>query len=243
MCQTTGALLVVFARACSVDAQPHPQAGRRGNAHDQGTVRSPYRRCLGFRARARRRPARTPRRQRDAAQQVELLNLIARAQGLRNWQALRQATRGAASAASAAPALTAAPIPPPPLSPNARRALAQFDDHGCLLRWPAKFSVQRLMMWVLWTRFDAKRSYTERAVNTILKAANRFFDHVTLRRELINRKLIARKSDCSDYENCRRGPMTRPARFSPPGAPAIAIRSTAWSGRRLRARRWPCVPA
>ena len=67
------------------------------------------------------------------------------------------------------------------------------------MRWPVKFSVQKLVIWVLWTRFDAKRSYTESEVNAILKAANLFFDHVTLRRELVNHQLMSRKSDCSDY--------------------------------------------
>ena len=110
---------------------------------------------------------------------LELLNLIARAAGHRNLQALQ----------AAAPALSA----------NARKTLQQFDEQGRLLRWPTKFSVQRLAMWVLWTRFEAKRSYTEREVNAILRAANAFGDHVTLRRELINHRLMTRQSDCSDY--------------------------------------------
>jgi hypothetical protein len=36
-------------------------------------------------------------------------------------------------------------------------------------------------------------------VNTILKDANNFRDHVTLRRELIDHRLLTRKSDCSEY--------------------------------------------
>ena len=124
--------------------------------------------------------------------QVELLNLIARTQGQRNWSALRvalrqqpplpSATRGsalrageAAAAADAAAAAQAA-APSAPLSDNAAKALALFDRHGRLIRWPVKYSVQKLVMWVLWTRFDAKRVYTEAEVNTILRAANMFFD-------------------------------------------------------------------
>jgi hypothetical protein len=138
---------------------------------------------------------------------VELLNLIARAAGHRNFQALR----------AAPPPLLEPPGPdeghdealePPdggddapavPLSDNARKALGHFDRHGRLMRWPVKFSVQKLVMWVLWTRFDAKRSYTEGEVNAVLKRANLFFDHVTLRRELINHRLMSRQSDCTDY--------------------------------------------
>ena len=62
-----------------------------------------------------------------------------------------------------------------------------------------KFSVQRLVMWTLRTRFDTKRVYTEKEVNAVLKQANHFGDHVTLRRELINHRLMQRKSGCSEY--------------------------------------------
>jgi hypothetical protein len=142
--------------------------------------------------------------------QVELLNLIARTQGQRNWPALRHALRPApppalgrvpASSLAAAPGgvPARAPAATPTLTANARKALAQFDDLGRLMRWPVKFSVQKLAMWVLWTHFDAKRPYTEREVNAILKAANAFGDHVTLRRELINHRLMSRLADCSEY--------------------------------------------
>ena len=132
--------------------------------------------------------------------QVELLNLIARTQGQRNWSALRLALRQRPVAAPMQPAVdAAAAAPAAPLSDHARKALAQFDQRGRLMRWPVKYSVQKLVMWVLWTRFDAKRSYTEPEVNAILKAANLFFDHATLRRELINHRLMSRQSDCTDY--------------------------------------------
>jgi hypothetical protein len=141
--------------------------------------------------------------------QVELLNLIARSQGQRNWAALRLALRETPQPALAVPMVAPAAAPaaangaahaaPPPLTDNARKALGQFDQQGRLMRWPVKYSVQKLVMWVLWTRFDAKRSYTEPEVNAILKAANLFFDHATLRRELINHRLMSRQSDCTDY--------------------------------------------
>ena len=127
---------------------------------------------------------------------VELLNLMARALGHRNLQSLQAAT----PAPLPAPPLAVEDRPPPgKLSDNARKALMQFDSRGRLLRWPNKFSVQKLAMWVLWTLFDGRRVYTEREVNEVLKAANGFGDHVTLRRELINHQLLTRKSDCSEY--------------------------------------------
>lgn len=140
---------------------------------------------------------------------VELLNLVARALGHRNLQALQVDARPAPAArAAGAPAAEALPAPPlaeqdrpPPaaLSAHARKALMQFDSRGRLIRWPNKFAVQRLAMWVLWTHFDGRRVYTEREVNRILEAVNAFGDHVTLRRELVNHKLLQRKSDCSEY--------------------------------------------
>lgn len=131
---------------------------------------------------------------------VELLNLIAKAAGFRNTQAMR--------ATIPAPALLPTDLLPTPaatdaapakLSDNARKTLNQFDDSGRLIRWPVKYSVQTLAMWTMWTRFEAKRSYTEKEVNAILKTANTFGDHATLRRELINHKLMSRQSDCTDY--------------------------------------------
>lgn len=125
---------------------------------------------------------------------VELLNLIARAAGHRNFQSLKAAPPPALTLPAAEEAAAALP-----LSDNARKALGQFDSQGRLMRWPVKRSVQKLCMWVLWTLFDAKRTYSEAEVNAVLKSANLFFDHVTLRRELINDRLLARESDCSAY--------------------------------------------
>jgi hypothetical protein len=134
-----------------------------------------------------------------APSHVQLLNMLARAAGHRNVQALRaQATRVTAPAPAPATAASAAPSPTA-LGPHATKALTQFDEHGRLSRWPYKFSVQRLAMWGLWLRFDSGRTYTEREVNEILKAWTTYGDHVTPRRELVEMKLLGRKPDCSAY--------------------------------------------
>ena len=140
---------------------------------------------------------------------VEMMNLLARGAGHRNLQALQAATIPAPAEAlgvdawfDAPPIADNAPEPPPapaPLSAHARKALEHFDTAGRLERWPLKLSVQRLAMWVLWTRFDARRVYTEAEVNQILKGWHLYGDHVTLRRELIDHHLMTRKSDCSEY--------------------------------------------
>lgn len=128
---------------------------------------------------------------------VQLLNWLARAAGHRNYQALRAAA-------------TLQPVSPPAnalpaaafdasLTAHASKALTQFDERGRLSRWPHKYAVQRVAMWALWQRFDARRTYTEREVNVVLNTWATYGDHATLRRELINMKLLGRKPDCSEY--------------------------------------------
>jgi hypothetical protein len=142
-----------------------------------------------------------------------LLNHIARAAGYRNLQALQaQAPKRAPPAEP-----SAAPVA---LSPPAIKALGLFDEWGRMSRWPHKYSVQRLAMWVLWMQFESRRVYTEREVNAVLKAWHTWGDHVTLRRELINDRLLTRKSDGSQYRKL-------PAR---PGEEARAL-MTAWRAR------------
>jgi hypothetical protein len=136
---------------------------------------------------------------------VELLNLLARAAGVRNFQALK-----AGAPRTAAP-VTEAPAAAEELSPAARKALLQYDAAGRLVRLPNKYSVQQLAMWVLWTRFAPRRDYTEKEVNALLNALHTFGDPATLRRELVNMKLLGRESDCSRYwkEPRRPDPATR----------------------------------
>lgn len=135
---------------------------------------------------------------------VELLNLAARCAGMRNFATLKAAALRAAPVAAAgtrAKSADAAGAAPDlsTLSPTVRKTLLQFDEAGRLVRLPNKLSVQQMAMWALWTRFSAKRRYTEKEVNAVLNAQHTFGDQATLRRELINMKLLGRKSDCSEY--------------------------------------------
>jgi hypothetical protein len=128
---------------------------------------------------------------------VELLNMLARAAGQRNFQSLRVQPPARASIAAAAPV---------PLGPIAMKALRHYDDNGRLARWPIKYSVQRMMLWGLWMRFDSRRRYSEREVNELLNAWHLFGDHCTLRRELVNMRLLERESDGSEYRKVRARP-------------------------------------
>ncbi len=130
---------------------------------------------------------------------VELLNMLARAAGHRNFQSLKARPPVAAAAVEAAPAAAA-------LSDTGAKALRQFDAQGRLTRWPIKYSVQRLMLWGLWMRFDAKRRYSEREVNEVLKAWHLFGDHCTLRRELVEMKMLERTDGGAEYRKLPRRP-------------------------------------
>jgi hypothetical protein len=111
--------------------------------------------------------------------------------------------------------------------------------------------VQTLAMWVLWTLFEARRVYTESEVNAILKNAQTYGDHVTLRRELINHQLMTRKSDCSEYRKLPARPddetrallaaWRRMVREAP--RPPRVVREDAPNRRRARGTASPSAPA
>jgi hypothetical protein len=126
---------------------------------------------------------------------LEWLNILARAAGHRNFQAFKAAP----SAPETKPALVATSADLSTLSQLVRKTLMQFDAVGRLVRLPNKFSVQQMAMWAMWTHFVVRRKYTEKEVNQILNAHHTFGDPATLRRELVNMKLLGRKSDCSQY--------------------------------------------
>jgi len=135
---------------------------------------------------------------------VELLNLLARAAGLRNFATLRAAVLAAPSGspgprAAIRESLQDAAVDLGTLSPTVRKTLLQFDDARRLVRLPNKLSVQQMAMWAMWTQFAARRSYTEKEVNAVLNAHHTFGDPATLRRELVNMKLLGRLDDCSKY--------------------------------------------
>ena len=139
-----------------------------------------------------------------APTQVQMLNWLAKAAGHRNFQSFRAQADVLAVSASMTDARKAitksvATEKDAALSAHAAKALTQFDDDGKLSRWPYKFAVQRIAMWALWLRFDAKRRYSEKEVNGVLNAWATYGDHATLRREMINMNLLARKPDCSEY--------------------------------------------
>lgn len=129
---------------------------------------------------------------------VEMLNLLARAAGHRNVQALQAAARKATAAAPSTPHRWHGPRDPL-LTPAADRTLRLFDGGSRLTRWPSRRPEQVRALWCLWMAFDAKRRYSEREVNEVLNQHHTFGDHCLLRRELVELKLLTRTPGGAEY--------------------------------------------
>ena len=149
----------------------------------------------------------------DVPSHLSLLNLLAKSAGYRNYQALR-----ASPPKSIEPERIAAPkpivVPRGSALPRAtRRALTHFDTAGRLMRWPKQFTVQQCALWALWVRLPAKRDLTEPEVNRYLTGYHAFGDPATLRRELVNARLLWRTQDCRVYRKETRRPAAEVREF------------------------------
>ena len=127
---------------------------------------------------------------------LAMLNLIAKSAGYRNFQSLR------ADAAAAIPHQTPQPVTLPrgtDLPKPVLRALSHFDTHGRLTRFPLQRSVRDIALLALWSRLPAKRDLREAEVNEYIARFHTFADNATLRRELVNTKLLWRTKDGRVY--------------------------------------------
>lgn len=130
---------------------------------------------------------------------VELLNLLARSAGCRNFQHFRANTQ--------AQTRLDAPTPPADTVDFVRvRALARhFDARGRLIRWPSKRSLQLLCLWALWAAIAPRQAYGEYEITQRLAQCHLFGDAALLRRELCDQGLLQRTPDCREYRRveCR----------------------------------------
>ncbi|MCX5497748.1 DUF2087 domain-containing protein [Kaistia dalseonensis] len=141
---------------------------------------------------------------------VELLNMLARSVGHRNFQQLR-------ARAKIEPTDPAPPSPEPQADlARVERVLRHFDGEGRLLRWPSRRSHQEFALWALWSRFPASVSLDDAAVKAFLATRHAFGDHALLRRELVDAGLVIRTADGRDYRRVERRP--------PPDALALIAR-------------------
>lgn len=81
-----------------------------------------------------------------------------------------------------------------------------FDQRGRLIRWPSKFSHTGPCLWVLWGAIPAGTEFDERAMTRLLDGLHLFGDPALLRRELFDRGMLHRTTDCRCYRRIEKAP-------------------------------------
>lgn len=133
---------------------------------------------------------------------VEMLNILARSAGYRNFQHLR-------AESNAQDRLQQLPIPPEPVEHGrVLRVSRHFDARAVLLRWPKKASERQLCLWVLWSIIPSGRCFSEAEINDILTVGHVFGDHALLRRALCDNDMMSRTIDCREYRRREQRPPT-----------------------------------
>lgn len=126
---------------------------------------------------------------------VEMLNLLAKAGGYRNFQHLK--------------AVREEPCKAEASSFDAKRvkkATRYFDLDGRLNRWPKKHNQRMLCLWALWSRLPARTAMTELELDEQLILNHSFCDHVLLRRWMVDNGLISRTADGTEYRRVETTP-------------------------------------
>ena len=153
---------------------------------------------------------------------VEMLNLLCRAAGFRNYQHFRVQGHGQRRAAPIAPPNTPTPEQERVADEvRVMRTLRVFDSDGRIIRWPTKRSQQEICLWFLWSKIPPQRVFNEREISAFLDALHLFADAALLRRDLFDLGLVTRKRDGSDYRLIERKP--------PPELRLLLSRLRGWS--------------
>src|SRR5262245_26322258 len=131
---------------------------------------------------------------------VELLNMLARAVGSRNFQHFR--AKVVAEKRLLQPGEALAPVDFVEL----RRLSRYFDVNGRWIRWPRKFSHQGPCLWVLWSKVPPRKTFSEREINELLLENHLFEDPALLRREMKDRGMMTRTRGGRVYRRVERKP-------------------------------------
>ena len=134
-----------------------------------------------------------------APSHVEMLNMLARANGHANFQHLR------ANAQAQARLTTQTPEPQADHT-RVEKVIRHFDADGIMVRWPAKTNHQSLCLWVIWSRIPADQRFSEHEINQFITAGHSFGDYAILRRSLVNAHMLARTPDGKLYRRIEKQP-------------------------------------
>nr|WP_295887849.1 DUF2087 domain-containing protein [uncultured Devosia sp.] len=134
-----------------------------------------------------------------APSHVEMLNMLARANGHANFQHLR-------ADAQAQSRLSTVPAEERVDHARVEKVLRHFNDAGTMIRWPSKTNHQTLCLWVIWSRIPADRRFSEREINQFIIEGHSFGDHALLRRSMIDAHMLTRTPDGRLYRRIEKKP-------------------------------------
>lgn len=154
---------------------------------------------------------------------LELLNMLARSSGFRNYQHLRAQREGlaqlvppASAPQSDVPQAKVAQPDVPQVKVDAgrlKRLARLFDAEGRLSRWPSRRGLERSCLWAVWAKVPPRQVFTEAALKDVLDAAHTFGDNALLRRGLCDLGMMIRTPDGREYRRVE----------APPTAEALAL--------------------
>jgi len=133
---------------------------------------------------------------------LEILNLLTKAAGFRNYQHFR-AVATADVIAQWRPVLDDEPAPD---EDRVLKTARHFDGQGRLVRWPGKRGQQEICLWFLWSKIPAGREFTERQISELLNTLHLFGDAAMLRRDLFDSRLVQRTRDGREYRRIEQKP-------------------------------------
>lgn len=122
---------------------------------------------------------------------VRMLNMLAKANGFRNFQHMRAAHKSRERLDHVQTSAVDFKL--------VERCLNQFDEQGVLVRWPSKNLVQKTCIWVFWGMLPKGREMSERQISSLLNEGHGFGDPATLRRVMVGYRLVSRSNDGAAY--------------------------------------------
>ena len=134
---------------------------------------------------------------------VEMLNLLSRAGGYRNYQHFRATIMTADTLDEWRLEADTTPVAH---EARVKKTTRVFDVEGRLARWPGKRAQQELCLWFLWSKIPADQLFSERQISEYLDRLHLFGDPALLRRDLVDLGLMRRNRDGSDYRRVEKGP-------------------------------------
>jgi hypothetical protein len=129
---------------------------------------------------------------------VKMLNLLAKANGFRNFQHMRSAHKFQQKLSDEKPTTIDYKL--------VSKCLNQFDQSGVLMRWPAKNAVQKICIWAIWAHLPKATSLNERQISALINEVHTFNDPATLRRIMVGYQMLERNKDGSAYLRIEQAP-------------------------------------